>query len=312
VLDHPGGEISAEKDKTAFFDLDSPHKNDRRSPNFGLHGKDKQGSVSSLKLHPNGEQSGGRSRKAVDDPVDKELEKRRKKRLQALKKGLGKQEAVDYESETIELYRMISTEFDYEAIRLKSPLFTIKQYKDSIYRGEVHSKTFKRHGKGVVVYDTGRVYEGCWHKDKRHGSGYELFANGNSYQGNYEQGKPHGKGLYKWRNGENYTGEFNMAAKEGQGLWKGFKGDSYLGSWQNNKAHGYGVHTWVLGDRYEGEWKECLRHGKGTDFFANEDVYVGEYAYGQPEGKGQYKWKNGDNYAGGFKKGLKHGKGKWK
>ena len=62
---------------------------------------------------------------------------------------------------------MISTEFDYEELRANSAKFTIKQYKDSIYRGEIHTKTLKRHGKGVIVYDTGRIYEGSWSKDKR-------------------------------------------------------------------------------------------------------------------------------------------------
>lgn len=66
---------------------------------------------------------------------------------------------MEYESETIELYDMISDEFDFEILRKESPYFNIKQYKDSIFRGEINSKR-KRHGKGVIVYDTGRIYEG--------------------------------------------------------------------------------------------------------------------------------------------------------
>ena len=72
----------------------------------------------------------------------------------------GKNKVVDYESDTIELYEMISQEFDYDEIRFESHYFKIKQYKDSIYRGEVDQETSKRHGKGVTVYDTGRIYEG--------------------------------------------------------------------------------------------------------------------------------------------------------
>jgi len=114
---------------------------------------------------------------------------------------------LDYESETIELYEMMSSEFDYEELRLKSKFFNIKQYKDSIYRGEIN-KERKRHGKGVIVYDAGRVYEGTWLADKRDGKGYELFTNGNTYHGEYKAGKAHGNGVYVWTNGEVYDGEW--------------------------------------------------------------------------------------------------------
>lgn len=66
---------------------------------------------------------------------------------------------VNYESDTIELYEMISSEFDYEELRVKSPNFIIKQYKDSLYRGEIN-KLKKRSGLGVCVYEIGRIYEG--------------------------------------------------------------------------------------------------------------------------------------------------------
>ena len=68
---------------------------------------------------------------------------------------------MEYESETIEIYDMISKEFDYEKLRKESPYFNIKQYKDSIYRGEINKKR-KREGLGVIVYDSGRIYEGSW------------------------------------------------------------------------------------------------------------------------------------------------------
>ena len=75
---------------------------------------------------------------------------------------------MEYESETIELYEMISEEFDYDKLRKESEFFNIKQYKDSIYRGEINKKR-KREGLGVIVYDSGRIYEGSWFADKRHG-----------------------------------------------------------------------------------------------------------------------------------------------
>jgi len=49
--------------------------------------------------------------------------------------------AWEYESDSIELYEMISTEFDYSVLREESLHFGIKQYKDSIFRGELHPET---------------------------------------------------------------------------------------------------------------------------------------------------------------------------
>lgn len=94
--------------------------------------------------------------------------------MEMIKLKLKERKIVDYESDTIEKYQMISEEFDYEKVRTTNN-FTIKQYKDSIYRGEVHAKTLKRHGRGVMVYDSGRIFEGHWKKDKRNGTGFELF-----------------------------------------------------------------------------------------------------------------------------------------
>ena len=45
--------------------------------------------------------------------------------------------------------------------------FAVKDYSGSVYRGNIVDS--KRQGKGVCVYETGRVYEGEWSKDKRHG-----------------------------------------------------------------------------------------------------------------------------------------------
>ena len=231
--------------------------------------------------------------------------------MEAIKKKLKERQIVDYESDTIEQYEMLSEEFDYEKVR-KSTNFRIKKYKDSLYRGEVHPETHKRQGQGVMVYDSGRLYEGTWKVDKRHGKGFEAFASGNTYQGEYKNGKADGKGIYCWANGESYQGLFSKGMKQGHGVWKGTKNDSYIGAWVANRAEGYGVHSWMEGDRYEGEWKACLREGYGTDFFRGGDQYTGQYAAGLPQGYGQYEWANGDVYSGDFERGRKHGKGKWR
>jgi len=142
---------------------------------------------------------------------------------------------------------MISQEFDYDEV-LQSPSFVIKHYRDgSIYRGEIREDTWKRHGRGVIVYLSQRIYEGDWKNDKRNGRGYERFLNGNYYNGEYLNGRPHGKGVYTWQNNEVYDGEWNNGMKEGYGVWKGPDGDSYIGEWKQSKADGYGVHVWKNG-----------------------------------------------------------------
>ena len=59
----------------------------------------------------------------------------------------------------------------------------------------------RREGKGVMLYRSGRVYEGDWKGELRHGRGYEKYANGNVYIGAFGSGKAHGHGNYTWNGG---------------------------------------------------------------------------------------------------------------
>jgi len=192
----------------------------------------------------------------------------------------------------------------------KLAAFGKKIFPDSRYEGEILNG--KRHGKGVMIYQSGRYYEGDWVNDYREGKGFEKYSSGNSYEGQFIKGKPEGKGIYTWNNGEIYDGEWKDGLKHGDGIWKGISGDSYIGEWKFSKADGYGVHIWKTGDRYEGEWKACLKHGNGTDIFASGDSYIGQYKFGKPCGYGRYIWKDGSTYVGEFYDGLKSGFGKWR
>lgn len=49
-----------------------------------------------------------------------------------------------------------------------------------------------RHGRGVITYNSSRIYEGHWVRDKREGLGFERFSNANTYEGEYFKGKVHG------------------------------------------------------------------------------------------------------------------------
>ena len=51
----------------------------------------------------------------------------------------------------------------------KSKRFGIKRYKDSLFKGEIDDETNNRHGRGAIIYNSNRIYEGEWLNDKRHG-----------------------------------------------------------------------------------------------------------------------------------------------
>ena len=101
-------------------------------------------------------------------------------------------------------YEMLRPDFlDWEELKI-SQYFAVKEYKDSVYRGEIVDS--KRNGKGIMTYRNTRVYEGEWANDKRHGFGYERFSNDNIYECQYNDGKVHGQGKYVWASGEMYDG----------------------------------------------------------------------------------------------------------
>jgi hypothetical protein len=91
-----------------------------------------------------------------------------------------------------------------KSLETENPLVQLKKYKDAVYIGELKDLDGRlvRSGKGLMLYASGRRYEGYWLDDVRHGRGYEKHSSGNIYIGVFVQGKAHGHGLYKWINGE--------------------------------------------------------------------------------------------------------------
>lgn len=108
-----------------------------------------------------------RRKESLAGPLTED-QKERAKKMELIRQKLKDRKITEYESDTIERYEMLSEEFDYEQVR-NNENFVIKRYKDSLYRGEANPETKKRSGRGVMVYDSGRIYEGTWQQDKRHG-----------------------------------------------------------------------------------------------------------------------------------------------
>ena len=49
------------------------------------------------------------------------------------------------------------------------------KFKDALYRGQIKDVD-KREGKGIMVYESGRIYEGFWVADRRQGPGFEKYS----------------------------------------------------------------------------------------------------------------------------------------
>lgn len=95
-------------------------------------------------------------------------------------------------------------------------------YADAAYRGQVEYINDKkmRHGLGVMLYASGRVYEGFWIKDRRQGKGYEKYKNGDIYTGEHYKGRAQGKGKRIWaETKEVYEGEWYQGMRHGIGTW---------------------------------------------------------------------------------------------
>jgi hypothetical protein len=84
-----------------------------------------------------------------------DLSSKKKKYLESpFKRGV----TVDDISEFLD-YEPVSDLIDFAKVKA-SESFTIKKYKESVFRGEMLE--LKRHGLGVITYKNTRVYEGQW------------------------------------------------------------------------------------------------------------------------------------------------------
>lgn len=62
---------------------------------------------------------------------------------------------------------MLSNIFSYSELK-KKPDFHILKFKEALYRGQITEQD-KREGMGIMIYESGRIYEGFWHNDVRNG-----------------------------------------------------------------------------------------------------------------------------------------------
>jgi len=180
-------------------------------------------------------------------------------------------------------------------------------FKDCKYLGEFSNG--KLHGRGMLIYTHGRLYEGEFSQNTHHGMAVETYPNKDRYVGQFERGYKNGRGTYYYANGEIYEGDFKDNKPHGTGVLKIPNGNSYSGSFANGKCNGRGKFMYKNGDVYEGEWRESMKHGRGTYFYNDGSQYDGEFYNGVRHGFGKHVSATNEVYEGTWENDLKSGDG---
>jgi hypothetical protein len=74
-----------------------------------------------------------------------------------------------------------------------------KQFKDGTYYGDLQEG--KKHGKGKMIYLSGKIYEGEWKNGKKDGYGKMTYANGDVFEGEWKNNKRNGEGALTSKSG---------------------------------------------------------------------------------------------------------------
>ena len=93
-----------------------------------------------------------------------------------------------------------------------------------------------------------------------HGKGVITFLNGEVWEGQFKNGKPYtGKGTFIWSDSSRYEGEIIEGEYQGQGTYTFPDGKKWAGEWKNNERFtGQGIIRYDNGEQWEGEWKDGL------------------------------------------------------
>ncbi|CAM9139007.1 unnamed protein product [Discosporangium mesarthrocarpum] len=176
------------------------------------------------------------------------------------------------------------------------------------YRGE--KRLWRRHGKGYMVFEDGRVYDGEWRDGKMVGHGVMEFSRGSRYKGEWKGGKKYGHGSMTYPDGARYDGMWIDGRRHGRGIYIYASGAVYDGEWEEGKMNGEGCYTSANGSRYQGAYRRGKRSGQGRMQYGDGRTYTGEWECGVRNGYGTYIQRDGAKYEGHFLWDRKHGPGK--
>jgi len=107
------------------------------------------------------------------------------------------------------------------------------------YFGELNNEG-KKHGKGILKWDDGDVFEGIFDNDEKKEGTFRWKA-GHTYTGTWKNSLMHGLGKYTYADERTYEGEWVAGYKEGNGLFSYPSGDTYKGEFFQDLFEGYGI-----------------------------------------------------------------------
>ncbi|GHS91484.1 hypothetical protein AGMMS49949_01970 [Alphaproteobacteria bacterium] len=178
------------------------------------------------------------------------------------------------------------------------------------YEGAVN-KNGKPHGKGVLKYDDGRIYDGEWVNGKEHGTGTLTKPDGSTYKGDWVKGKKHGTGILTTADGSTDKGDWVNGKRQGKGE-QTYK-DGYLfwytGCWLEDRWHGWGILRLKDGSTYAGYFDHGLKEGNGMLMY-RDGKYDGDFKADKRDGRGKMEYCDGTIYDGSWKDDKRNGYGR--
>jgi len=137
-------------------------------------------------------------------------------------------------------------------------------------------------GYGRLANGDGDFYEGGLKNDHKHGKGIMKFADGRVFEGEYIRGQMvQGKTTYQ--DGSVYSGSWVDGMRHGRGKCVFVDGSEYEGEFREGNFHGRGKMTWNDGGWYVGDWCEGEMHGRGKEVRSGGSLrHDGEWSRGQP------------------------------
>lgn len=137
-------------------------------------------------------------------------------------------------------------------------------------------------GYGRLSNGAGDFYEGGLKNDHFHGKGVMRFDNGRVFEGTYIRGQMV-QGKMTYQDGSVYDGSWLDCARHGSGTCTFVDGSIYEGEFKEGHFHGHGQMTWNDGGYYVGDWSFGEMHGNGKEIRPNGSVrHDGEWSHDQP------------------------------
>ncbi|PON29894.1 hypothetical protein TGAM01_v201260 [Trichoderma gamsii] len=174
------------------------------------------------------------------------------------------------------------------------------------------------HGRGILRYSDGSVYDGQWEHSNYSGSG-KYTSKDEEYVGSWVDGLKSGHGKLITSDGQIiYDGWFANDKRSGAGTLNYVQtGVSYTGQWSKDVPSGKGTWKWADGSWWESTWggsngKTASGSGRTRRLFANGDLYEGETTNHEMTGTGKVTLSSGEVYRGQVKNSKRHGQGSFK